>query len=211
MGSQAPLPPVARLLAGLLCLAAGVLPILAAFDLGPLHARDINGPPWLGIAAGGVFALAGVAVLLGASAPLLSGALVFLILGAFAAIGNWIAFGPGPRECSGGFTAFLFTSRHAAAEIECRVAFGIGACLLNGMLIMMLAHGLGKIAGPGRLADALEKTGKGVLLLTLAPILIPLLAFVVGKSALQAFIAYRRTGQWPRNERFIARMRRKEH
>jgi hypothetical protein len=135
--------------------------------------------------------------------------MLFLIVGAFAAIGNWIAFGPGPRQCSGGFTAFMFTTRRMAAEIECRVAFGFGACIMNGILVWMLAAGLRKVAGPGRLADGLEKFGKGVFLLALSPILIPMLAWLIGKSALEAFLEYRRTGKWPRNEKFIARMKRK--
>lgn len=215
MAENKPLSPTARLFVGLFCIAAGVLPILAAFDIGPLHSRDINGPPWLGAAAGGVFLLAGIALLLGDAArkpPLtwVSSTIAVLIFAAFAALGNWIAFGPGSRQCSGGFSTFLFSSTRAAAEWECRAAFGIGACVLNGLLVWMLARGLGRLAGPGRLADGLEKLGKGALLIGLSPILVPLLAFVVGKSALEAFLEYHRTGRWPRNEAFIARMRRRK-
>ncbi len=212
MADDQPLSPKARVGLGLLCIAAGAAPMLAAFDIGPLSARDINGPPWLGFAAGGVFVLAGALLLLGEArrGHPLAWLLGFLIIAAFAAIGNWIAFGPGPRQCSGSFTGFMFSSSRAAAEWECRIAFGIGACIMNGLLAWMLAHGLGRLAGPGRLARGLDKLGKGMLLLGLSPILVPLLAFVIGKSALEAFIAYRRTGKWPRNEAFIARMKRRK-
>lgn len=212
MSSQKQPGPKARLALALLCIAAGTLPILAAFDVGPLHSRDINGPPWLGVAAGGVFVLAGLMLLAGEKArnhPL-SYLMLFLVIGAFAAMGNWIAFGPGSRECTGGFTAFLFTQTRAAAAWECRIAFGIGACIMNGLLAWMLASGLARLAGPGRLADGLEKLGKGMLLLGLSPVLIPMIAFLIGKSALEACAAYLRTGKWPRNEEFIARMKKRK-
>lgn len=212
MTAPASLHPALRLLLGFACIAAGMLPILAAFDVGPLHRQDINGPPWLGAAAGGVFLLAGIVMMAGDAArqprlAWLTGTLVFLMIGAFAAMGNWIAFGEGPRECSGGFTAFMFSSRRAAAEWECRIAFGIGACILNGFLLWMLARGLARVAGPGRLADRLEKAGKGAVLAGLLPVLLPLFLIVIGKSLLEAFAGYLRTGQWPRNEDFIARMK----
>lgn len=58
------LTPGAALVIGLLFVACGVPPMLAAFDLGPLSAQDIDGPPWLG------FAAAGLAIMAGPQAPL---------------------------------------------------------------------------------------------------------------------------------------------
>lgn len=198
-----------RVVVGLLCLAAGTLPILAAFDVGPLHQRDINGPPWLGAVAGGVFVIAGVSLFLGEAArnhPF-SYVLALVILAGFAAIGNWIAFGAGPRQCSGGISGFLFGSTRAAAELECRIAFGIGAAILDGILVWMFASALRKMVGSGPLTDALEKVGQGALLLALAPLLLPMLLYVIGKSAFEGLREYRKTGRWPRNEAFIARMK----
>lgn len=57
--------PAGRLVLGLICVAGGLLPILAAFDLGPLGADAINGPRWLGFLAGAIFAAGGVGVMLG--------------------------------------------------------------------------------------------------------------------------------------------------
>ena len=62
--------PGAVLLVGLVFLAAGILPMLAAFDIGPLGREDINGPPWLGFVAGGIFSTAGLAVMAGPRSPL---------------------------------------------------------------------------------------------------------------------------------------------
>lgn len=207
-----PLTPVGRLIVGLVSVLAGLFPFLAAFDIGPLGREDINGPPWLGAVAGGIFILAGVAVSLGERArdSVLSHLLVLAIIAGFAAVANWIAFGPGLRECSGGFSGFFFSSSYDAGNIECRVAFGIGAGMLNGMLIWMLAATLRKLTGPGLLPDLIEKLGKAILLLSVLPILLVLVAGLVGKSLFEAWREYRKTGKWPRNEAFIARMKKQK-
>ena len=46
-----------------------------------------------------------------------------------------------------------------------------------------------------------------MLLLTLAPILLPIILIVLGRADLEALATRLRTGQWPRNEEFIARQR----
>lgn len=202
-----PLSSTGRVVVGLLCIAGGVVPILAAFDLGPLGPRDIHGPPWLAAVAGGIFVLAGVGLVTndGKRHTPLSYLLFVLILGGFAAISHWIAFGLGLRECSGGFSGFLFGG--ATAEIECRGAFAIGALMLDGALVWVLARGLRQLTGPGPVVDRLEKFGQAALLLGLAPVLLPLVLWLVGKAAFGAAATRWRTGKWPRNEDFIARQR----
>jgi len=203
-----PLPAVARILLGLLCLAGGLLPALAAFDFGPLHSSDINGPPWLGVVAGGVFILAGLAVILGdgrqraANSPR---AFLFVatIYGGFAAIANWIAFGPGPRACTVSFAGF-FVDGPLAGEVSCRIGFGIGAVMLNGCLVLMAGAVLEKALGPGRIARAMKCLGFVLLGLALAPILLPALLWLFGRGLVSGYAEYRRTGIWPRNEAFIA-------
>lgn len=59
MSQSQNLSPRAALGIGLVFVASGLFPMLAAFDIGPLSQEDINGPPWLGLAAGDVFAAAG--------------------------------------------------------------------------------------------------------------------------------------------------------
>lgn len=86
------LTPGAGLVIGLLFVACGVPPMLAAFDLGPLSAQDINGPPWLGFAAGGSFAAAGLA-------PILLPWIIILLLGsALGAIKTRLITGAWPRN-----------------------------------------------------------------------------------------------------------------
>lgn len=201
--------PKGRLLVALVCVAAGVVPVLAAFDVGPLHHKDINGPPWLGAAAGGVFVLAGMALVFGESERFkwISSLAVIVILASFAGIGTWIAFGPGTRACTGSFSGIFFASSRGAAELECRIAFGIGAAMLNGLLIWGIGASLAKLQGPGLLSKTMEKTGQGIVILSLAPLLLMLVVFGMGKALAEGLREYRKTGKWPRNEAFIARMK----
>ena len=211
MATQGTLSPAARIFIGLFCIACGVTPMLAAFDVGPLDSSAINGPPWLGFLAGGVFMAAGIAVMLGERLrnSALAYGLFAAIIGAFAAIANWIAFGPGPRECAVAFAGLLFESGSWGNEIACRAGFGIGAILLDGFVLWMIAGALRSIMGPGRLPNAVEKLGVAVLLLALAPIILPMLLFPIGRIFIEGFAIWRATGSWPRNEAFIRRMKEK--
>lgn len=206
------LPSRARLLLGLVFVVGGALPILAAFDVGPLRQADIHGPAWLAALVGGIFVLAGVGVNIGSAARVhpLSYLISFAILVAFAALGNWIAFGPGPRECSIGFTAPFFGSTRAAADFECRAAFGVGAVIMDGFIVYVLAGAPKRFLGSGPFTDRLDKIGGGLLLIALSPILLPLLLLGVGASLRDALRSYRKTGKWPRNEAFILRMKRRD-
>lgn len=203
------LSPKARMVFGLLCVAAGILPVLASFDIGPLGRDAINGPAWLGAAAGGVFIIAGIALLLGEDGSRsdhpLSYVLVACILGAMAATANWVAFGPGPREC----TIVIGAFEAAAPEnsVLCRTGFAIGAGILDGFLIWLAAGAAQKFGAPGTIATALERFGMIVLGIALAPIALALALILFGKSLLGACVTFCATGKWPRNEAFIARMK----
>jgi hypothetical protein len=205
------LSPKARFCFGLLCVMAGVLPVLASFDIGPLGRAAINGPAWLGAAAGGAFIIAGIALLLGEDGSRsdhpLSYVLVGCVLGALAASANWIAFGPGPREC----TLFIdaFERAEPANSVLCRTGFAIGAGILDGFLIWLAAGTVQKFGAPGTIATALERLGLIVLGVALAPIALPLAVILLGKALLVALVTYCATGKWPRNESFIARMKAK--
>jgi hypothetical protein len=203
--------PAARLLFGLLFVACGIIPVLSAFDVSPFRSSDINGPPWLGLAAGGAFIAAGIALMLGDRLRNGSFAhgLFALILGSLAMIANWIAFGSGPRACTSTFSGVLFAVESVANEVACRGAFGIGAVLLDGFVLMVIARALREIGTSGRLARLVENLGIGLLLLALAPIMLPLLLVLIAKSCLEAFITWCQTGAWPRNEPFIQRMKAK--
>jgi hypothetical protein len=210
MARQGTPSPVARVLLGLACIASGLMPVLASFDIGPLDRGAINGPPWLGFLAGGVFIAGGIALILGERwrNSALSYALFALVIGAFAAIANWVAFGPGPRACAIAFAGLLIESG-PANEMACRAGFGIGAVLLDGFVLWMIARAMRNILGPGPVPTAIEKLGVALLLLALAPIILPMLMFLIAKTCLEGVATWRRTGCWPRNESFIARMKAK--
>ncbi|MFH0933591.1 MAG: hypothetical protein V1879_00120, partial [Pseudomonadota bacterium] len=77
---ETPLTPRGRFWFGLTFVAFGIMPMLATFDIGPLGTADINGPPWLGLASGGVFVAAGLAVMAGPGRPVLNGILAILVI-----------------------------------------------------------------------------------------------------------------------------------
>ena len=53
----------------------------------------------------------------------------------FAAPFHWIAFGRGPREFSSTFSTPFFATRHASSGLGGRVMFGIGAILIDAILV----------------------------------------------------------------------------
>ncbi len=187
---------------GLLFVGFGIFPMLAAFDLGPLRQADINGPPWLAFAAGGVFVAAGLAVIAGPQRRLLNALLVLLVLAGMAALGNWIAFGAGERVCAGSFPLF---GMHELSGLGCRIPFGMGALIVNAVLALFAVTSLQRaLGGPPRLAR-LRRFTESLLLLSLAPVLLPVLLILFGRVGFGALHTRLRTGTWPRNEAFIAR------
>ncbi|MEO8432123.1 MAG: hypothetical protein ABI592_11490 [Acidobacteriota bacterium] len=53
----------------------------------------------------------------------------------FAAPFHWIAFGPGPRQFSSSLSIPFLTTRHASSGLSGRVMFGIGALLIDAILV----------------------------------------------------------------------------
>lgn len=176
-----------RLIVGLLLIVAGLFPALAAFDIGPMHADRINGPPWLGLAGGGVFMAGGMALVLLHSAPLLQQGFAALTVLCMGTIANWIAFGAGERACSGSVALLWFAADGRYSDLGCRIPFGFMALLVNAFLIYMVAKiAQQALGGPPRLAG-MVKLGQGLMLLVLMPLLLPLLLFLVVKGTWSAF------------------------
>lgn len=194
---------------GLLFAACGVIPILAAFDIGPFSSDEINGPPWLGLVAGGLFVVAGIMLMIGKMHPWLRDGFAILILGGMAAIGNWIAFGVGERVCSGSFSFGLFFSEGNFADLGCRIPFGLGALVVDAITIYAVVSLLEKVqGGPPALARS-KKFAESLIWLSLSPLLLLmaiLLMFHVAGSILKTRW---QTGVWPRNEQFIASQQKK--
>lgn len=191
---------------GLCFVALGLFPALATFNIGPLGIKDINGPPWMGLASGGVFIIAGLVVIVGPGKPILSGILVLVLLAGLAAMGNWIAFGLGAGVCSG---SILFWSG-SMSGLACRVPFGIGALITNGIVLLALVDTVQKaLGGPAKLAR-LRRLIENLFLLCLAPILLPMLLFLGVRVAYDVIKTRLSTGKWPRNEAFINEMKAKK-
>jgi hypothetical protein len=165
--------PLWRFCIGAFALACGIIPILAALDIGSFS-EGKHAPDWVVGVAGGLFVLLGIYIwTAGTRFGKASGTLVALVMvSALAAIGNWVAFGAGPRVCTSSISGFLFTSSRAAGEIECRAAFGIGAVMTNGIVLLFLSGLIKSWFGAGRFTRLLEKVGMGAVLLGLLPFLL---------------------------------------
>lgn len=203
------LTPGAALLLGLLFVASGIFPMLAAFDIGPLGREDIQGPPWLGFVAGGTFVAAGLAIIAGPRATLLNSLFAVLALAGLAALGNWVAFGAGERVCSGSISLPWVWGEGDLAGLACRIPFGLGAVITDAFLVWMIVATLQTaLGGPPRLARLL-KAAQWLILASLVPVLLPLVLFLLAGAALGAVKTRVSTGTWPRNEEFIARQKAK--
>lgn len=199
--------PGASLLFGLLFVASGIFPMLAAFDIGPLGREDIQGPPWLGFVAGGIFVAAGLAIIAGPRALLLNSLFAILALAGLAALGNWVAFGAGERVCSGSLALPWLWGEGDFSGLACRIPFGLGAVITDAFLCWMIVATLQKaLGGPPRLARLL-KAAQWLILVSLLPILLPLLIVLLAGVALGAVKTRVTTGAWPRNEGFVARQK----
>lgn len=167
------------LLLGLFVAAIGLIPMLAALDVIPTPESSFHAPRWIVFLVGSLFFTVGMWILMqgmvGESRAKVFGAAVgFSVVVGLAFIANWIAFGSGTRESCSGSTSFIgWTSSRAAAELECRAAFGYGAVFINLIIVRGLAWWLGKKAFPGnRAARALEKLSEWAMLVLLLPLIL---------------------------------------
>ena len=203
------LTPRAALLIGLVFVASGIFPMLAAFDIGPLSQEDINGPPWLGFVAGGIFAAAGLSIMLAPRSSLAANLFGLLSLAGLAMLGNWIAFGAGERACSGSISLSLMWSESDFSGLGCRIPFGLGALITDAFLCYLMVSVLQKaLGGPPRLARLL-KAAEWLILASIAPFILLLAIIGIGSAAAGAVKTRWTTGAWPRNEEFIARQKAK--
>ncbi len=183
--------------------------MLAAFDIGPLGQDDINGPPWLGFVAGGIFATAGLSIMAGTRSSRAANLLGLLALAGLAMIGNWIAFGAGERVCSGSISLSLMWSESDFSGLGCRIPFGLGALITDAFLCYMIVATLQKaLGGPPRLARLL-KAAEWLIVASISPFILLLAIMGIGSAAVGALKTRWTTGAWPRNESFIARQKAK--
>jgi hypothetical protein len=144
MTDQKPASKRELLFIGLFAIAMGVITVLIAGGVIPAKpAKGPHAPMWLAVLSGSIFLLAGAAIMLRAlaggtaengdlpaDAPLwlrvLYYAMGLAVVGTLAAIGTWVAFGPGERTFS---TTIPFLASGPANEWVGRAAFGTGAVI----------------------------------------------------------------------------------
>jgi hypothetical protein len=161
-----------RLFLGGLCAAAGLMVEAMGLGVIPTEPGSIHAPPWVILTAGAMFALVGLWIL-SVGTPVgevLKHAVGPLVLVGMLSILHWIAFGPGVRRCSGGISIPFLSAGGPAGDLECRIAFGYGAILFDGLILgAMLSTWAEK-----RLDGGWQRVAKGVgntlILVPLSPL-----------------------------------------
>ena len=157
MGAR-PLSPRATAWMGTLCALVGLVILLLALRIVPTDESKFHAPHWVVGAAGLVFFLAGIAILTAPPAGAPDAARTtwrsFLlglgVVGALAAVFNWVAFGPGPRSFGGGISIPFVSVSGPQSEWSGRVAFGAGAVLIDAFVLWVIVRGLRDLLGRTR-------------------------------------------------------------
>jgi hypothetical protein len=151
MGNPRQLTPRGAIIMGIVFIVAGLWPIAVGLGIPKIE----NGPQaaWVAIAAGAIFVLGGLAVILdygiaggvGPDGDLVAGTpfairalnlvLGLAIVGLMAAVFGWVAFGPGPRQFSTTIALPFYTSHSHSGELTGRIAFGFSTVLLALMFV----------------------------------------------------------------------------
>jgi hypothetical protein len=158
MNRQGPASRRTTFVCGLLAVAMGFFLLLAGLGVVPMNPRSVHGPLWIASAAGIAFMLGGISIAVGAihgvsetgDLPKDAGwwmRLFYYVIGlviasSLAAIGSWVAFGPGPRAFSG--TGMFLLSPEASAMVG-RIVFGFGAVLTWLCTIALAVSGARKL------------------------------------------------------------------
>ena len=150
------------LFAGIAAIAMGAMVILAV--TGVLPGKGAQAPAWVVVCAGLVFVLAGGALVLRwlaggethdgelpKGSPVWLRAVYYLIglicIGSLAAVGTWVAFGPGVRAFS---MSIPFLGQGPANEWVGRALFGVGAVLIWLFFILAARSYWRKLTSTGR-------------------------------------------------------------
>ncbi len=150
------LSPRGRIAVAAVCLATGAGIAALAAGIIPSDESNFHAPHWVVGACGFVFMLAGVMILVPASAPRLQSFLGAVFLSVFAAVPAWVAFGPGPRAFSGSVSFGALTSATHPGATTGRIVFGIGAVLVGALAAYAWVRWVRSLFGPRD--DAREPT-----------------------------------------------------
>jgi hypothetical protein len=161
MAGQTPASRRERLAIGAICVVSGLLIGLIAIGIFKPDPKSIHAPLWVIGLAGMAFALAGSSIMLGVcanaqadgslpvTAPLLARIAQYLmgltIVGALAAVGTWVSFGPGERSFTSTISLFGYANGGAGDETVGRIVFGFGAIAAWLFFIAVAVHGARKL------------------------------------------------------------------
>ncbi len=134
----------------LLFLLTGWAIVLVAMGVIPVPEKSFEAPRWVVGVLGAVFLVGGFALLLMAAEGVVPEALrqgglylvVLVMVGGFALVFNWAAFGSGERAFSGSFSLFFFTFSPGSGDFQGRLAFGCIALGLDVLFFVMLVRGV---------------------------------------------------------------------
>lgn len=152
------LSPRGAVVVGILCMICGLFPVLAG--LGVFHARPAPGvQPWVVIAAGSMFILAGLAIIngyavaggaqangdLSDNAPFAARVVQYVlgvsIVGLMFAVFAWTAFGPGERHFSSSISIPGLSASGHSSDRSGRIAFGIASVLIGLFFVLSTVTG----------------------------------------------------------------------
>jgi hypothetical protein len=148
---------ISTIACGLLTAAMGLFLVLQTAGLLGLGGRsDGDAPAWVGVCAGFIFIAGGIAVVLQSLPVARRGddgpprwvrsivlALSLTILGGLAAIGCWIAFGPGERHFQ---LVGTFTGSGKVDDLLGRIVFGAGAVTTVMIFVIFAVTGVRRVA-----------------------------------------------------------------
>lgn len=143
---------------GTLIALMGLVILFVALGIIPTDESKLHAPHWVVGAAGLMFFLAGIAILTGPPPGTPEAARTtwqtFLlglgIVGALAAVFNWVAFGPGPRAFGGSVSIPFVTVSGPSSEWSGRIAFGAVAVLIDAFGLWVIVRGLRDLLGRRR-------------------------------------------------------------
>jgi hypothetical protein len=148
MTTTADLTPRARLVFGLVAVAAGLAPMAFAVGLITSRPGSMRAPEWVVFLAGCTFFLAGCLILLPERWVRTRGLLGVVLLSAFAAVFDWISFGPGERHFSGALSIGPLFSSGVSDELAGRVVFGIAAACMSLLAVWLWGRWLTSLFRP---------------------------------------------------------------
>jgi hypothetical protein len=152
------LSPRGAIIVGILCIVCGTYPVLAG--LGVVHGKPAPGvQPWVVVAAGSIFILAGLAVIngyavaggsqangdLSADAPLIARVTQYVLgsamVGLMFAVFAWVSFGSGERHFSSSISIPGLSASGQSSERSGRIVFGIAAVIIGLFFVFAVVSG----------------------------------------------------------------------